>query len=129
MKSIFKAFTVVAFIFGTSFTTGQLRGEQYCEILWGGPLDENFQLPADANLTVNWNGLGGKCQTNPGFYNITAEDIYIVHGEKAEFVKFNGVREYLTDDSIRQRPTQIPIKSMVIAFPISTENVSMTQGR
>lgn len=37
---------------------------------------------------------------NPGFYNISVEDVRAVHGSAADLVVFNGVRQFLWDFSI-----------------------------
>jgi hypothetical protein len=42
-----------------------MLGGTYCEILWG----------ASTNFTVSWNGTGGVCPENPGFFNVTAQDV------------------------------------------------------
>jgi len=120
MESFFRHFFFIitaVFLLGSTTTrvvvsqTITIRGNQYCEILWGGPLDENQQIPTNGGLTmtISWNGFNGKCQSNPGFYNLTAEDIYTIHGEKAELIKFNGVREFLIDESIGGPTTTTPM--------------------
>jgi len=80
----------------------EMRGSQYCEILFGGPLEADGSIPDDFQMTVGWNGLNRVCP-NDLFYNMTEEDVTAFHGEdKAAFVLFNGVRQFLIDELNRQ---------------------------
>ena len=67
------------------------RGNTYCEILWA--TSDNGQPPTQFN--VSWNGFGGTCPTNPGFFNVTEQDIIDAHGPNTVLSEFNGVRQFM----------------------------------
>ena len=76
-----------------------LRGNTYCEILWGS-ITSGF-------LTVSWNGTGGVCPTNPGFYNVTEDDVRAIHGDDAQIIVWNGVRQWMLDEFQGQEDTSV----------------------
>ena len=67
----FQILLLVYFVLAASvFADGSMLGGTCCEILWG----------ATTEFTVSWNGTGGECPENPGFFNVTAQDVKEVHG-------------------------------------------------
>ncbi|KAL3804828.1 hypothetical protein HJC23_006600 [Cyclotella cryptica] len=76
-----------------------LSGHTYCEILWG-------SIPS-GTLTVSWNGTGGVCPTNPGFYNVTEDDVRAIHGDDAQIIIWNGVRQWMLDEFQEQKDTSV----------------------
>ena len=75
---------------GIAHAQGQ-RGNTYCEINWA--TSDDGQPPTQFN--VSWNGFGGACQSNPGFFNLTKQDIIDTHGPNTVISEFNGVRQYV----------------------------------
>ena len=73
-----------------------MRGGQYCEIIWAGPLDPT-NISAPLLATVSWNGTMGTCPSNPGFYNVTESDVRAVHGRQADIIVWNGMRQWTLD--------------------------------
>ena len=86
-----------------------IRGSTYCEVIWAGPLSSPSNPPTTA--TVSWNGTGGACPSSPGFYNLTEADIQAVHGDQADVVIWNGIRQWTLDYFIAQQNTTTSISS------------------
>jgi hypothetical protein len=63
------------------FSNSSMLGGTYCEILWG----------ATTNFTVSWNGTGGVCPENPGFFNVTAQDVKKMNVQAINII-WNGMR-------------------------------------
>jgi len=116
-----------------------MRGGTYCEILWGAP------AITDGMLTVSWNGTGGTCPENPGFFNVTTQDVKDVHGEEeATTVIWNGMWAWTLDmftpqgndenATTTEAPTtyeygsMFPIGSGLIMRKAATLQVSTSQG-
>ena len=74
------------------FANSSMLGGTYCEILWG----------ANSEFTVSWNGTGGLCPDNPGFFNVTAQDVKEVHGNDVNII-WNGMRAWTLDQFIPQQ--------------------------
>ena len=71
------------------------RGATDCEIVWA--TSDDGQPPTQFN--ISWNGFGGACQTNPGFFNLTKQDIIDAHGPNTVISDFIGVRQHLVNSA------------------------------
>jgi hypothetical protein len=51
-----------------------------------------------------WNGAGGACPDNPGFYNVAEKEVRPVHvSDAALVVRYNGSRQWLVLEAIKRR--------------------------